>query len=96
MEKHLGNTNNIFTAIDPVFSMGQTIEKRKELKMNEKSKKIQEGPNRRFQKLEKKIKELRQILAWTSKEIHRRKIKRKSTKKKKEFLQKLKKWADKN
>ena len=61
-----------------------------------KAKKIQEGPNRRFQKLEKKIKELRQILAWTSKEIHRRKIKRKSTKKKKEFLQKLKKWADKN
>ena len=60
------------------------------------AKKIQEGPNRRFQKLEKKIKELRQILAWTSKEIHRRKIKRKSTKKKKEFLQKLKKWADKN
>ena len=37
---------------------------------------------------------MRQILAWTSKEIHRRKIKRKSTKKKKEFLQKLKKWAD--
>ena len=61
-----------------------------------KANKIQEGPNRRFQKLEKKIKELRQILAWTSKEIHRRKIKRKSTKKKKEFLQKLKKWADKN
>ena len=61
-----------------------------------KAKKIQEGPNRRFQKLEKKIKELRQILAWTSKEIHRRKIKRKSTKKKKEFLQKLKKWADNN
>ena len=61
-----------------------------------KAKKIQEGPNRRFQKLEKKIKELRQILAWTSKEIHRRKIKRKSTKKKKQFLQKLKKWADNN
>ena len=61
-----------------------------------KEKTIQEGPNRRFQKLEKKIKELRQILAWTSKEIHRRKIKRKSTKKKKEFLQKLKKWADNN
>ena len=61
-----------------------------------KAKKIQEGPNRRFQKLEKKIKELRQILAWTSKEIHRRKIKRKSTKKKKKFLQKLKKWADNN
>ena len=61
-----------------------------------KEKKMKEDPNRRFPKLEKKIKELRQTLAWTSKEIHRRKIKRKSTKKKKEFLQKLKKWADNN
>ena len=37
---------------------------------------------------------MRQILAWISNEIHRRKIKRKSTKKEKEILQKLKKWAD--
>ena len=37
---------------------------------------------------------MRQILAWTSNEIHRRKIKRKSTKKGKDILQKLKKWAD--
>ena len=37
---------------------------------------------------------MRQILAWTSNEIHRRKIKRISTKKEKEILQKLKKWAD--
>ena len=62
-----------------------------------KGKKIknQEGsPNRRIRKLEKQIKELRQILAWTSNEIHRRKIKRKSRKKKKEIMQKLKKWAD--
>ena len=62
-----------------------------------KGKKIknQEGsPNRRIRKLEKQIKELRQILAWTSNEIHRRKIKSKSTKKEKEILQKLKKWAD--
>ena len=36
---------------------------------------------------------MRQILAWISDEI-RRKIKRKSTKKEKETLQKLKKWAD--
>ena len=44
--------------------------------------------------LEKQIKKLRQILAWTSIEIHRRKIKRKSTKKEKKILQKLKKRAD--
>ena len=28
LEKHLGNTNNIYTAIDAVYAMGQTIEKR--------------------------------------------------------------------
>ena len=37
---------------------------------------------------------MRQILAWISNEIHRRKIKKKSTKKEKEVLQILKKWAD--
>ena len=37
---------------------------------------------------------MRQILAWTSNEIHRRKVKWKSPKKEKEILQKLKKWAD--
>ena len=75
--------------------MGQTIEERKGVKRKEKRKenKNQEEPNR-IQKLEKQIKELRQILAWTSNEIHRRKIKRKSRKKKKEIMQKLKKWAD--
>ena len=61
-----------------------------------KENKSQEGPNRRIRKLEKHIKELRQILTWTSNEIHRRKVKRKSTKKKKEkeIPGKLKKWAD--
>ena len=33
-------------------------------------------------------------MAWTSNEIHRRKIKRKSTKKERRFCKKLKKWAD--
>ena len=69
--------------------MGQTIEERKGVKRNEKRKenKNQEEPNRRIRKLEKQIKELRQILAWTSNEIHRRKIERKSTKKENEILQ---------
>ena len=66
------------------------------MKGNEKRKehKNQEEPNRRIRKLEKQIKELRQMLAWTSNEIHKREIKRKLTKKEKEVLQKLKKWAD--
>ena len=96
LEKHLGNINNICTVIDTVYAMGQTTEERKGVKRNEKRKenKNREEPSRRIRKLQKQIKELRQILAWTSEEINRRKIKRKSTKNEKEILQKLRKWAD--
>ena len=64
-KKHFGNANNIRTVIDTVYAMGQTIEERKGVKRNEKMKenKKQEGPNRRIRKLQKQIKELRQILA---------------------------------
>ena len=62
--------------------------------MKKKKNKNQEGLNRRIQKLEKQIKKLRQILAWTLNKIDWRKIKWKSTKKEKEILQKLKKWAN--
>ena len=50
MEKHLGNTNNIYTVIDVVYPMGQLIEERKGLKRNKKrkEKKNQEGPYRRI------------------------------------------------
>ena len=37
---------------------------------------------------------MRQVLAWTSNETHGNNIKRISTKKQKEILHKLKKWAD--
>ena len=55
LEKHLGNNSNICTVIDAVYAMGQTIEERKGLKMNEKRKenKNQERPNRRIRKHEK-------------------------------------------
>ena len=83
LEKHLGDTNNTCAVIGAIYTMGQTIEKKKGLKRKEKKRKEnknQEGPNRTIQKL----KELREILAQTSNEIHRRKIKRNATKKKKE------------
>ena len=70
LEKHLDNTSNICTVTDVVYAMGQTIEERKGLKRNEKRKdKNQEGSNRPIRKLEKQIKELRQILVRTSNEI---------------------------
>ena len=40
LEKHLDNTNNIFTVLDAVYAMGQTIEERKGLKRNKKEEKI--------------------------------------------------------
>ena len=40
LEKHLDNTNNIFTVIDAVYAMGQTIEDRRGLKGNKKEEKI--------------------------------------------------------
>ena len=55
-----------------------------------KEQKNQEGPNRKIQKLEKQFKELRKTLAQTSNEVHRKK----TTKKEKEILQKLERWAD--
>ena len=60
LEKHLGNTDNIFTVIDAVYAIGQTIKEKKGLKRNGKriENKNQEGPNRRIGKLEKQIKEL--------------------------------------
>ena len=46
-----------------------------------------------YKKLKKKIKELRTILASISNEIHKRKIKKKSTINEKEILPNLKKCA---
>ena len=45
--------------------------------------------NRRIRKLEKQVKEARQMVAWMSNEIHRRKVKRKVTKKEKRILERL-------
>ena len=37
---------------------------------------------------------MRQVVAWATNELNRRKIKRKATKKQKKIMQKLEKWAD--
>ena len=97
LDKHLDNIDNICKVVDAVYAIGRMIEERKGLKRKEKRKGKKnnlDGPNRRIRKLEKHIKELRQILAWTSNEIHRQRVKRKSTKKEREIFQKLKEWAN--
>ena len=85
LEKHLDNTDDICKVVDAVYAMGRTIEERKGLKRKDKRKEQKnkrDGPNRRIRKLEKQIKALRQVLAWTSNEIHRRRLKEKPQKKK--------------
>ena len=59
-----------------------------------KKKKKQDGPNKRIQKLESQIKGLKQIMDWVSNYFHQRKVRRKSTKKESEILQKLTKWTN--
>ena len=49
--------------------------------MQEKDEKRQGGDNKRIRKLEKQVKESRQMIAWLSNEIHRWRMKRKLTKK---------------
>ena len=90
LEKHLDNTDEICKVVDAVYAMGRTIEERIGMKRKDKRKEQKnkrDGPNRRIRKLEKQIKELRQVLAWSSSEIRRRKTKTKATKKEKEIVQ---------
>ena len=87
--RHLNNNDDICKAVDAVYAMARTIEERSGAKRTRKRKtkpNTHDQKNRRIRKSEEKIKELRQIIAWTANEIHRRKIKRKKTTKEKEIL----------
>ena len=77
--------------------MARTTEERSGMKRTRRKKtktNTQDQRNRRIRKSEEKIKELRQIIAWTANEIHRRKIKRKATTKEKKILRKSKDLSD--
>ena len=91
LEKHLSNTDNVCEIVDAVYAMGRTIEKRMGIKRGKKKTKNkgERDENRRIRKLEKQVKEARQMVAWMSNEIHRRKVKRKITKKEKRILERL-------
>ena len=94
LERHL---NNNCKAVDAVYAMAKTIEERSGVKRTRRRKtktNMQDQKNRRIRKSEKKIKEMRQIIAWTANEIHRRKIQRKATTIEKEILRKLKDLSD--
>ena len=91
LEKHLSNTDDICKIVDAVYAMGRTIEERLGLKRGEKKKKRgNKGENRRIRKMEKRLKESRQLVWWTANEIHRRKVE-KSDQKEKENTRKTEK-----
>ena len=97
LERHLNNNDDICKAVDAVYAMAKTIEERSGVERTRRRKQrriLRTKKNRRIRKSEKKIKELRQIIAWTANEIHRRKIKRKATTNEKEILRKLKDMED--
>ena len=73
--------------------MVQIIEERKGMKKENKIKNSKDQIGGYQTWYPRQIKELRQILAWITNEIHSGKIKRKSTEKEKEILLKLEKWT---
>ena len=77
---------------DAVYAMAKTIEQL--MGMNEGRVQRVRGDNRRVRKLNGKMKMLRQYIARTANEIHRRKIWRKTTNKEKKILENLKRRAN--
>jgi hypothetical protein len=64
LEKHLSNTDNVCKIVDAVYAMGRTIEERMGIKRGKKKtkKKGERDENRRIRKLEKQVKEARQMV----------------------------------
>ena len=92
LEKKLESTDDMCIIVDAVYAMGRTIAERKGIKPKDKSKrrrKHQGEENRRISKMEKQLKEARQIVAWSANEMNRRKTKRKATKKERQIVRRL-------
>lgn len=93
MSQYLPSADTIPEITDIVYAMGKAIGyvtgiKPKERNENNRPKKA-EGGNRRERKLKAEMKELRQCVAKTGNELHRRKQHRKSTKREKKILKEL-------
>ena len=82
------NVMDIGRLTDMVYAMGRATARALGVTPKEK-KRVIKGGNRRERKLRREIKTLRQCIARTSNEIHRRKVNRKQTKKEKRILKEL-------
>ena len=99
LDIYLKEVDTIPEICEKVYAMGRAIgfklEKLVESDSGERKEKSTNGGNRREQRLEKEIEELRQIVAKTSNELYRRRQRSKATKKEKEIIKKLRVLIDK-
>ena len=92
LEDHLKSVDSMAEVTDAVYPMAKTIEQL--MGMNEGRVQRVRGENRKVRKLNGQMKMLRQYIARTANEIHRRKIWRKATNKEKKILKNLKRRAN--
>ena len=89
LQQHLSDRNDICKVVDALYAIRRMIEKRLGVKQNRKKRRkmSKNDENRRTRKMKKQLKEARQMVAWISNEIHRRKVRRKATKREKTILE---------
>ena len=90
---HLDGVDTIPEISDKVYAMGRAIgiklgKLKNESQINKSDYRIKDG-NRKVRKLKKEIKSLRQLVAKTSNELHRRKVHRKASQKEKSIIKEL-------
>jgi hypothetical protein len=92
LEMYLKNVVAIPEITDKVYAMAKAIAYKLGVKQNERYEnrtRKASGGNRRERKLKSEIKELRQDIARTSNELHRRRQRRKASEREKQILKKL-------
>ena len=83
LEEYLAQTNDICKITDAVYTVGKNIEERMGIKKKDYPRNNKTSGNRRIRKIEKELKDRRIMVAQIAKEIYRRKMRRKATRKEK-------------
>lgn len=84
----LKEANDIMKITDTVYAMGKAVAKMTGVKKKEAGR-VVPGGNRSERKLRHQIKQLRQLIARTANELHRRKMRRKPTKRERRLLKEI-------
>ena len=89
LSRKLNQIEKLCHLVDVVYAMGMASAEFLGIKLSKNTNRSR-TKNRQEMKTEKKVRELRTLIARTSNELHRRKTRRKATKKEKEILSELK------